>query len=351
MDSFVEALLNEIKLKRDFFKNNGVPLTTIYFGGGTPSLLSVHQLSVIVSSICENFEISSFGNIEEFTMEVNPDDVTPYYLSGIKKAGVNRLSIGVQSFSDEDLKWMNRRHSSSQAIEAFNNARTAGFDNICLDLIFGFELLTMERWNSNLQKILELRPEHISSYQMSIEPKSKLGRMYKKGCYNATPDDMSYKEYRLLQKRLSEAGYIQYEISNFSLPGREARHNSTYWNLTPYLGLGPAAHSYDGDFRSSNYSNLNQYLFQIGVGRSNSKQEKLSERDKFNETIMLSLRKTEGLNLSMLKERFSDSFYGMFNKQLKRALDSGAILLMDNKIKISQEKLFLSDGIIRDLFI
>ena len=351
MDSFVEALLSEIKHKREFFKKREVPLTTIYFGGGTPSLLSPDQLSEIVNSICLNFEVSSLAAIEEFTIEVNPDDATLDYLSQIKKIGINRLSMGIQSFSDEDLKWMNRRHSSSQATEAFKNARVAEFDNISLDLIFGFELLTMEGWNSNLDKMLELRPEHISSYQLSIEPKSKLGRLYEKGCYRATSEEVSYREYTLLQKKLKKAGYIQYEVSNFSLPGREARHNSAYWDLTPYLGLGPSAHSFDGDFRSWNCSNLNQYIIQMASGRSCPKQEKLSPKDKFNETIMLSLRRAAGLDLNLLKENFTASLYRVFDKPLGRGLNSGSLIQNNNKIKIPPEKLFLSDGIIRDLFI
>jgi oxygen-independent coproporphyrinogen-3 oxidase len=350
MDSYVEALLNEIKLKKDYFRDKGIPLTTIYIGGGTPSLLSATQLSKIVSTACEVFEIS-LEDIEEFTMEVNPDDVTPDYLATIKKSGINRLSMGVQSFSDEDLKWMNRRHNSKQAIDAFYNARAAGFDNISLDLIFGYELLTMERWNSNLQKILEMRPEHISSYQLSIEPKSKLGSLYEKGCYNATSDEMSYREYQLLQQCLNDAGYVQYEISNFSLPGKEAIHNSAYWNLTPYLGLGPAAHSFNGENRFWNCSNLNQYILQTAMDKSCSKQETLSIKDKFNETIMLSLRKRDGLNPGLLREKFGESMFGIFERQSAPLLKSGNLVISDGKIKIPQEKLFLSDGIIRDLFI
>jgi len=350
MDSYVEALLSETELKKNFFRDSGAPVTTIYIGGGTPSLLSATQLSKIVSTLCKVFEIS-LKDIEEFTMEVNPDDVAPDYLSDMKKIGIDRISMGVQSFYDEDLKWMNRRHSSKQAIDAFYNARAAGFDNISLDLIFGFELLTMERWNSNLQKILELRPEHISSYQLSIEPKSKLGSLYEKGCYNATSDEMSYREYQLLQRSLEDAGYIQYEISNFSLPGKVAKHNSAYWNLTPYLGLGPAAHSFDGNNRFWNCSNLNQYILQTGMGKTCSKQEKLTKKDKFNETIMLSLRKRDGLNPGLIKERFGESMFGMFEKQTAPLLKSGNLVLSEGKIKIPQEKLFLSDGIIRDLFI
>lgn len=351
MDSFVESLICEIKLKKDFFSSRGLPVTTIYFGGGTPSLLSPGQLSEIVNSICDNFKIKSLDSIQEFTIEVNPDDASVDYLSAIRKIGINRLSMGVQSFSDEDLKWMNRRHTSGQAIEVFNNARVAGFDNISLDLIFGYELLTMEGWNNNLDKILSLRPEHISSYQLSIEPGSKLGRSYEKGCYRATSQEMSYIEYSQLQKRLKKAGYIQYEVSNFCMQGKEAIHNSAYWNLSPYLGLGPSAHSFDGDFRWWNCSNLNQYILQMEGGKGCSKKEKLSTRDKFNEIIMLSLRTTEGLGLSLLKDNFKHDLYDLFQKQLAKMVASGSLELNKDIVKIPPEKLFVSDGIIRDLFI
>jgi len=351
LDGFVEALIREIEQKKDFFKNRGVHVTTIYIGGGTPSLLSLSQISEITNSVFENFEIPSLAAIEEFTIEVNPDDVTPEFLSGLRKIGVNRLSMGVQSFSDEELKWMNRRHSAKEAIDAFNNARAAGFHNISIDLIFGFERLTIEGWKNNLDKIVELRPEHISSYQLSIEPGSKLGKSYEKGCYNAPSQEMSYSEYLLLQKSLKKAGYIQYEVSNFSLLGREAIHNSSYWNLTPYLGLGPSAHSFDGDFRSWNCSNLNQYILRLATGKGSSRQEKLSPRDKFNETIMLSLRKTEGLDLDMLKKNFNAFLYDLFDKQLERVIISGSVIEGKGRIKIPPEKLFISDGIIRDLFI
>lgn len=351
LDGFVEALIREINQKKDFFKNRGLPITTIYIGGGTPSLLSQDQIWAIVNSVLESFEIPSLAAIEEFTIEVNPDDVTPEYLSGLRKTGINRLSMGVQSFSDEDLKWMNRRHSAGEAIDAFKNARSAGFDNISLDLIFGYERLTIEGWKNNLDKILELRPEHISSYQLSIEPGSKLGKCYEKGCYNATSQEMSYNEYKMLQKSLKKAGYIQYEVSNFALEGKRAIHNSAYWNFTPYLGLGPSAHSFDGDFRSWNCSNLNQYILQMATGKGSSRKEKLSPRDKFNETTMLSLRKKEGLDLNFLKENFSADMYDNFYKQLEVIILAGSVIKCKNKIKIPPEKLFISDGIIRELFI
>ncbi len=344
----MDALVCEISLRKDFFKDLGIPLNTIYFGGGTPSLLRPDQLSAIVDSLSESFGFSQ-ESVKEFTIEVNPDDVTPDYLARIRRLGVNRLSMGVQSFSDTDLRWMNRRHSASQAVDAFRWARAEGFDNISLDLIFGFELLTLEGWRNNLEKMIELRPEHISSYQMSIEPKSRLGRLYERGCYNATSQELSYKEYSILQQMLGEAGYIQYEISNFALPGKEAIHNSAYWNRTPYLGLGPAAHSFDGDCRWWNSSNLNNYIKTSG-GKSCSRKERLSDRDKFNEEVMLSLRRADGLDLGSLRQRFEKSLYDQFYKQMT-ALPAGSVGLTGSKIRIPSEKLFLSDGIIRDLFI
>jgi oxygen-independent coproporphyrinogen-3 oxidase len=193
-------------------------------------------------------------------MEVNPDDATFEYLSALKSIGITRLSMGIQSFQDEHLKWMNRRHDSKQALTAFENARRAGFDNISLDLIFGFEKLTNELWADNLKIITKLRPEHISAYQLSIEPDSVLGKMYDKGDYSLPDDDFCQRQYQFMQTHLADEGYNQYEVSNFSLKGRESMHNSSYWTHEPYLGLGPAAHSFDGRERSWNVSDIQLYI-------------------------------------------------------------------------------------------
>ena len=369
ISKFADALRGEIRVRKDFFKEQGVPVTTLYVGGGTPSLMPVESLSAVFGEICKSFSIGDISALEEVTMEVNPDDVTFEYLKSLRELGVGRLSMGIQSFIDSHLAWMNRRHDSAKAVEALNLARKAGFGNTSIDLIFGFEALSDEEWNYNLDKAIELRPEHISSYQLSIEPKTKLGRLYEKGEYNALPDDVSHRQYSILQKRLSQAGYLQYEVSSFCLPGKEAKHNSAYWNRTPYLGLGPSAHSFDGTKRFWNEPSLTKYLNAYGAdgisdvesvagskrecvpGHSIVHTEVLTEKDIFNETVMLSLRRREGISLPLVKENFASKFYLEFEKMVAAEVKKGNLVIDGDKIKIPPELLFLSDGIIRDLIL
>jgi len=349
--SFIESLLCEIEQRRDFFFNcNSVP-TTIYIGGGTPSLLTPEYLTNIIDSLRRNFQITDMSKIVEFTMEVNPDDVTEEYLSKLKSLGVNRLSMGIQSFADEDLRWMNRRHDSAQAIEAFHTARRCGFDNISLDLIFGYNLLSEKKWINNLNTMTNLRPEHISSYQLGIEKGTKLFGNFASGEYRPLSEDISYSQYSILQRKLAEAGYLQYEISNFALPGREARHNSSYWDYTPYIGLGPSAHTFNGSVRSWNCSNLSKYNSLLISGQSCSQQEMLTSKDIFNERVMLSLRRVVGLDLKVLEQESGGEMFSLFLSQLEEVIKRGLVVRDGYIIKIPSDKLFVSDGIIRDLIL
>ena len=351
IDDFIRSLLSEIELRRDFFVACNSKPVTIYIGGGTPSLLSSGKLSLIIDSLRRNFGISNMNDIEEFTIEVNPDDISREYLLALRALGINRLSMGIQSFADEDLKWMNRRHNSAKAVESYFTARECGFDNISLDLIFGYSLLTMEKWRNNLKKMIELRPEHISSYQLGIERGTKLGKEFAQGTYLPLPEDICYEQYSMLQDLLNESGYNQYEISNFALTGREARHNSAYWNHTPYLGLGPSAHSFNGSVRSWNYSDLNRYISNVMTSKGYFREEVLSHKDIFNEKIMLSLRKVSGLDLKKLQEDSNPGQFKIFKKQLDYAIEKGLVVLDGENIKIPSDKLFVSDGIIRDLIL
>ncbi|MCK9627151.1 MAG: radical SAM family heme chaperone HemW [Bacteroidales bacterium] len=349
--AYVESLLCEIEQRRDFFNNCNAKPTTLYIGGGTPSLLSNEQISRITEKVCSCFNIHSPQQFREFTVEVNPDDVTSDYLSALHLTGVNRLSMGIQSFDDDDLRWMNRRHDSAMAKEAYSTARHCGFDNISLDLIFGYNLLSEDKWIRNVETMISLKPEHISSYQLGIEKNTKLGAQFASGEYIPLPEDRSYLQYSILQRMLAGAGYIQYEISNFALPGFEAIHNSSYWDYSPYLGLGPSAHSFDGNKRSWNCSNIGKYISALQCGDSCSESELLTLNDKFNERVMLSLRKAEGLDIKAIKEMFPADDYNLFVRQLKFSLEKGLVIEDGNKIKIPSDKLFISDGIIRDLFI
>ncbi len=349
--TYIESLLCEIEQRRDFFVKCKNTPTTLYIGGGTPSLLSPDQILLIVEKICRSFGISSVDQFREFTVEVNPDDVNKDYLLSLHSIGVKRLSMGIQSFDDEDLRWMNRRHDSAMAKKAYYTARDCGFENISLDLIFGYSLLSEEKWVRNIETMLSLRPEHISSYQLGIEKNTKLGAQFARGEYSPLSDEESCLQYSTLQRMLAEAGYRQYEISNFALPGFEAVHNSSYWDYSPYLGLGPSAHSFDGDTRSWNCSSIIKYTNTLQNGERCFLSEKLTSRDKFNEIVMLSLRRADGLDIKSLQELCPEENFKSFTKQLKVLLRQGLVVEAGQKIKIPPDKLFISDGIIRDLFI
>lgn len=360
-DAFIQALKSESESRKEFFRGACASPGTLYFGGGTPSLIDPVHIGEVAEIICDNHGFSKPYLLEEFTVEVNPDDASPIYLRRLYESGARRLSMGVQSFVDSHLKWMNRRHDSSTAIEAFHNAREAGFKNISIDLIFGFSLLTMDEWRHNLDRAIALKPEHISSYQLSIEKGTKLGKDYEKGSYIPVEDDLSYTQYSLLQRALADAGYKQYEVSSFALDGKEAIHNSRYWDRTPYLGLGPAAHSFDGVKRYGNKPSLGAYLKRYspdelersklpGYKEEYVKQELLNNSDIFNETLMLSLRRVEGLDVDKLINNTSGIDFKSFMDDVQRQVALGDLEWSGRKIKIPSGKLFLSDGIIRELF-
>lgn len=352
-EDFVKALKKEIKDRSKEYSQIGGTVNTIYFGGGTPSVLKASELASILRTIRKYYPISDANlnsNLEpEITIEVNPDDVTLAFMLSLKKAGFNRLSMGVQSFYDSHLKWMNRRHSGAQAIKAFKVARQAGFENISIDLIFGFEGLTNHMFKENIKTAISLSPEHVSSYQMGIEKGTKLYEDYLSGEYMALNDQSSLCQYSSLQTYLAEAGYVQYEVSSFCKPGMKSKHNSAYWNFTPYLGFGPAAHSFNGRERVWNCRGVNSYINGVLKGERLYKAELLSPKDCFNEFIMLSLRTTEGMNKRNL-EGFSQFVTSEFTATLNSFLGQGVLIEESDQIKIPSEKLFLSDGIIRELF-
>jgi len=342
---YLNALKSEISERVDYF--GGVLPDTIYMGGGTPSLLDNEEIADLADTLRNRFEIT---HLREFTLEANPDDITPQKLESWLRAGVDRLSIGVQSFCDDHLVWMRRRHSSDQAINAFKMAREAGFDNISLDLIFGFEGLSDEQWGYNIAELIALSPEHVSCYQMSIEPDSELASLADAGRYNELAQEVCAAHYSLLQQMLKKAGYRQYEISNFAIPGRESIHNSSYWERIPYLGLGASAHSFDGrSCRCRNIAEMKSYIDAM-EGNDSIKirsEEILSEDDKFNEQIMLGLRKVAGLSISSLES----SRLAKIKPVLDYLTSTGDIISEGGIIRITEEKLFVSDGIMQQLFL
>ena len=318
-----------MQLRRDFFSGNG-QIKTIYFGGGTPSLLSADEFGAIVQSLAANFDLAS---VEEFTVEVNPEDITTGAapIEKYRSCGVNRISMGVQSFCDSHLRWMNRRHDAATAQKAFTVLREAGFDNISIDLIFGYAALTDDQWRETLQHAVALHPEHISAYQMSIDPESALAEMTADGRYTEPDEETCARQYALLQDTLEDAGYQQYEISNFCLPGRHSRHNSAYWEREPYLGLGPAAHSFDGDTRRSwNPSSVEDYCVALEEGHLPAGGgEDLTADDIYNEKIMLGLRTAKGVEKSLIS-------------------NPGILQETGERYRIPRDKFFICDAVISE---
>ena len=353
MEQYKEALLREIDARRAFLMRCTEP-ATLYIGGGTPSLCPVEWLAEIISAVRNAG--GKAGELSELTVEVNPDDVTLEYALGLRGLGVNRVSMGVQSFSDVSLRWMNRRYTAAGAREAYRMLREAGFGNISLDLIFGYDPvpwgasatsgdLLMQQWREDLEQMLLLRPEHISAYQMGVEEGSVLGEKSSAGLYREPSDELCAAQYALLQQMLSEAGYKQYEVSNFALPGRQATHNSGYWERLPYIGLGPGAHSFDGDrSRSWNAPDVDLYIRRWLSGADVSDAsctEMLTDEDVLVEKVMLGLRKTSGLLLSDVPE--------LDQETVCRLLSAGSLIKESGYIRIPAERLFISDSIIRSL--
>lgn len=413
---YTQSLLREISLRKAFLCQCTSP-ATLYVGGGTPSLWPVEQLGEAVAAVSAALREGAAdygrscgapggggravpgtwdgrgdaGIFAEFTVEVNPDDVTEAYARALRRLGVNRVSMGVQSFSDRSLRWMARRHSSDGAVEAFRVLRSAGFDNISLDLIFGYDPVAwgsgsssdeelMQLWSDDLDAVLRLRPEHISAYQMGIEEGSVLGEMTAAGRYREPSDELCAAQYALLQQRLASAGYLQYEVSNFSLPGRRALHNSGYWDRSPYIGLGPGAHSFDGDCRRWwNAPDLDRYIAAFGGGSAYSdcavssvvSEETLTDEDVLTETIMLGLRTVDGLPLDVLvamcrpssstvpdsrsgaAENSCHSLLSQLPHPLRTSVDrllaTGSLILRNGRLSIPPSRLFISDSIIREL--
>ena len=299
-NDFITALLKEIELQQSYLQ--GETVETIYFGGGTPSLLSSTAVHEIMNSILNSFRI---GSDPEITFEANPDDIDPLHLKEWKDAGINRLSIGVQSFFKEDLLWMNRIHDENQAMRAIEQAGNAGFDNFSLDLIYGLPGLSEEKWEKNLHKAISLHPSHISCYALTVEPRTVLFKMIKTNKTAGIDPEKQADQFLSGIRILEEAGYEHYEISSFAKPGKRSRHNSSYWQSKKYLGLGPSAHSFNGHARQWNISNNALYIKSLLGGILNYQEENLRPTDLLNEYIMTSLRTLEGLPLKTRRSRSS----------------------------------------------
>jgi len=340
----VNALCREMEIRSDY--NQHAIVDTIYFGGGTPSLLSAAQFDLIFSALFSYFSVAPDA---EITFEANPDDLSPEFFSEIRKLPFNRISMGIQSFDNNDLKAINRRHSAEQAVDAVRYAREAGFKNISIDLIYGLPGQSIEAWEKQLDKGLSLQPEHISVYGLTYEKGTKLWKQREKGLIEVVDEDRMIEMYELLISKTAQAGYEAYEISNFAKPGHRSRHNSAYWKLTPYTGLGPSAHSFDGISRQWNISSTRKYIDAMQEGNLFFEKEELNDTDKFNDFIMISLRTREGLNFETMKQHFDEKFIDYLKKSAQRYIDSGHIVSENKRLFLSLKGIHISDAIISDL--
>ena len=344
------ALVKEISLAPASLlndENQKEIIETIYFGGGTPSLLISAEIELLLNAIKKNFSISDNA---EITIEVNPDDISTEKLSGWKIFGINRLSIGIQSFKEKDLQWMNRAHNTTQALESIALTKEAGFDNFSVDLIFGTPGLTAEEWKLNVETIINSGAPHIACYALTVEPNTALHKMIRLMKKENINTDEQANQFLLLMKWMKEAGYEHYEISNFAKPGFRSRHNSSYWSGKKYIGVGPSAHSYDGKSRRWNIANNALYIQSIQNNIVPFEEEKLSDSQKLNEYIMTSLRTMEGLNLRIIEDHFSLKERTRIELAAEGYLKRKLLTQKNEIFVLTDEGKLLADGIASDLF-
>ncbi|MFT6883000.1 MAG: oxygen-independent coproporphyrinogen-3 oxidase [Marinoscillum sp.] len=341
----VSAIGKELKMRKDEMDLGEV--SSIYFGGGTPSLLSENQLMFLLTLIKEQFTLSE--NVE-ITLEANPDDLTEANLTAIKNSGINRLSVGIQTFDEERLKYINRAHSSKEAHDCLAIAQSLGFENISADLIYAIPPADIEYWKKDLEILLKYDLSHISLYGLTIEPNTVFGKWYEKGKLKETPEDIALDQYRYAIQTLTESGYEHYEVSNFAKAGKESHHNTSYWSGQKYLGLGPGAHSYDGNTRSYNISNNAKYIKDISEGRLPQTIESLTEANRINEYIFTRLRTKRGFLLEDFKKSFGLEFLVLSGEQLSEYVQNGLAINEKGNISLTSEGLMLADEITWRLF-
>lgn len=355
---FVDALKREIIARKDYLHDEKVE--TIYFGGGTPSLLPIKCVEEILVILHKNFNISSSP---EITLEINPDTVEKNQLFQLKKLGVNRMSVGIQSFHDDDLKYLGRRHDSKHALQIIDDLKSVGFDKLTLDLIYGIPTLTEEKWNKNLDIFFDTEISHLSAYALTVEPKTILGQKIEKEILQNVDEETIIRHYETLIERTKENAFEHYEISNFAKEGCRSQHNSIYWNDIKYLGLGPSAHSYDGSSRQWNVANLTQYIdadFDADYDADYDtdtdsglyfEKEILTKDDKFNEYVMTSLRTSWGCNVKKITTDYGISYANHFLKKIKKYLDSGVMINRDDNFILTDKGMLFADGIASEIFV
>jgi oxygen-independent coproporphyrinogen III oxidase len=346
MKEFIPALHREMEMQSNYLE--GETINTIYLGGGTPSMLEISEIKKLLEKIHNTFPVNPGA---EITLEANPDDLEPTVLSSLKTAGINRLSIGIQSFRDEDLLYMNRVHNAVQAGLCITQACDAGFENLSVDLLYGVHGLSNEAWEANLEKAISLQIPHISAYALTVEDKTPLEWLIRKGKLHPPDENNTVQQFEILMETMEQAGYQQYEISNFCRQGNYSRHNTAYWNGEKYLGLGPSAHSYDLVSRQWNVANLQQYLSSVNGGELLFEKEILSRPQKYNEYIMTSLRTMWGCDLDYLRFNYLPEWVNQTMKEVRDFITDNMVEEADNHLVLTRKGKLFADRIASALFI
>lgn len=345
-EELVKSIITEIELRKNYLTDKNI--NTIYFGGGTPSIVSERDLFLILDKIYKTYNVR---NDAEITLECNPDDLNNEKLKELKRLEINRLSIGLQSFDDAELKWMNRAHTAQESEASVKRAQDKGFENITIDLIYGSKFSNLQNWKKTLDKAISLEVQHISSYNLTIEDKTKLGHDLKHKKEQAIDDEKSAELFLEMVERLERNKFIQYEISNFGKEGFFSQHNSNYWKGAHYIGLGPSAHSFDGLSRQWNIKNNNLYIKYINEKNSAYfEREELNETERFNEYILTSLRTIWGADANYLKQNFNTDFYNNFVSVANEYIQKGHLTLANDCYTLTNSGKLLADRIASDLF-
>lgn len=348
--AFLEALHIEIEQRTDYLK--GEEIGTIYFGGGTPSALSLEEIKGILECVFRHYKVNPNA---EITLEANPDTLSLEYLQGLRKLGINRLSIGIQSFFDDDLKYLSRRHDSNHAKQCIGWAKQAGFDNLTIDLIYGLPTATAEKWNQNLDLFFETQAQHISAYALTVEPNTILAKQIATGKLQPVNEDDAVRDYEILCQRAKENGFLHYEISNFAKPGFRSKHNCSYWNRTPYAGFGPSAHSFDGVSRQWNVGSLSQYIVETRFVASHDspnlfEKEILTPEERYDEYVMTSLRTMWGCDLKYMEREMGKRFSDFCLKQARKPLSQGLLTQTNEFLHLTDAQMLFADGVAEALF-
>lgn len=342
--AYIQALCRELEQRRDYLQ--GEEIETIYFGGGTPSQLEETDFKKVFDTIFQHYPVIE---TPEITLEANPDDLTPDYINMLRTLPFNRLSMGIQTFNETMLKRLHRRHTARQAVETFENCRKAGFHNISIDLMYGLPGETAETWENDLSQAVRLHPEHISAYHLIYEEGTALWKLREEHRIKEVDEDLSVDLFSQLIHRLKENGYQHYEISNFCLPDRHSRHNSSYWTGKKYLGCGPSAHSYNGTSRQWNVASLDGYLQGIAAGTSVSETEELDLYTRYNDFVITTIRTCWGMPLNRLKKDFGETLYRYCLRMAEPHLHQGTLEIAGDTLKLTGQGIFISDGIMSDM--